>query len=93
MIYAEYNPQTNSMDASAFENYILEIDCNKAEGGLKTMPCSQNSLNSLAIDEPLEYAGLVLDGGMQARAAAIDSLEGLGFRIEVCIIGLREVQG
>lgn len=28
-------------------------------------PCSQNSLNTLAIDEPLEYARLALDGEMQ----------------------------
>ena len=58
LIYADYNPQTNSIDVTTFENYILRIDCNKAEDGLKTTPCSQNSLNALAIDEPLEYARL-----------------------------------
>ena len=51
------------------------IDCNKAEDGLKTTPCSQNSFNALAIDEPLEYARLALDGEMQAWVDAIDSLE------------------
>lgn len=61
LIYAEYNPQTNSIDVTTFDNYILRIDCNKAENGLKTTPCSQNSLNVLAIDEPLEYARLALD--------------------------------
>lgn len=65
LIYAEYNPQTNSIDVTTFENYILRIDCNKAEDGLRTTPYSQNSLNALAIDEPLEYARLVLDGEMQ----------------------------
>ena len=39
---------------------------NKAENGLRTTPCSQNSLNALAIDEPLEYARLALVGEMQA---------------------------
>ena len=62
LIYADYNPQMNSIDVTTFENYILRIDCNKAEDGLKTTPCSQNSLNALAIDEPLEYVRLVLDG-------------------------------
>jgi len=42
---------------------------------LHPKPCSQNSLNALAIDEPLEYARLALDGEMQAWVDAIDSLE------------------
>ena len=75
LIYAEYNPQTNSIDVTTFENYILRIDCNKAEDGLRTNPCSQNSLNALAIDEPLEYARLALDGEKQVWEDAIDSLE------------------
>ena len=75
LIYADYNPQMNSIDVTTFENYILRIDCNKAEDGLKTTPCSQNSLNALAIDEPLEYVRLVLDGEMQAWEDSIDSLD------------------
>ena len=75
LIYADYNPLTNSIDVNTFENYILRIDCNKAEDGLKTTPCSQNSLNALAIDEPLKYACLALDGEMQAWVDAIDSFE------------------
>ncbi|WP_074782516.1 DUF6061 family protein [Sharpea azabuensis] len=62
------------MDITTFENYILQIDWNKVEDGLRTIPCSQNSLNALAIDEPLEYDRLALDGEMQAWEA-IDSLE------------------
>ena len=75
LIYAEYSSITNSIDVNTFDNYILRIDCNKAEDGLKTTPCSQNSLNALAIDEPLEYAWLALDVEMQAWVDAIDSLE------------------
>ena len=75
LIYAEYNPQTNSIDVTIFGNYILRIDCNMAEDGLRTTPCSQNSLNALAIDEPLEYARLALDGEMQVWVDAIDSLD------------------
>ena len=73
LIYAEYNSQTNSIDVTTFENYILQIDCNMAEEGLRTTPCSQNSLNALAVDESLEYARLALDGEMQAWVDAIDS--------------------
>lgn len=75
LIYAEYNPLTNNIDITTFDNYILRIDCNKAKDGLKTTLCSQNALNALAIDEPLEYVRLVLDGEMQAWINAIDSLE------------------
>lgn len=75
LIYAEYNPLTNSIDVTTFENYILRIYYNKAEEGLKTTPCSQNSLDALAIDEPLEYARLALDGEMRAWVDAIDSLD------------------
>ena len=42
------------------------IDCAKAEEGLKTTPNSKCALNALAIDNPLEYARLYLDGTMQA---------------------------
>ena len=75
LIYADYNPYTNSIDVNTFENYILRIDCNKVEEGLRTTPFSQNSLNALAMDEPLEYSRLALDGEMQAWVDSIDSLE------------------
>ena len=64
--YKELLKQFHPDNPTTFENYILRIDCNKAEDGLKTTPCSQNSLNALAIDEPLEYARLALNGEMQA---------------------------
>ena len=75
LIYADYYPYTNSIDVITFENYILRIDCIKVEEGLRTTPCSQNSLNALAMDEPLEYSRLALDGEMQAWVDSIDSLE------------------
>ena len=55
--------------------YILQIDCAKAEEGLKTTPNSECALNALAIDNPLEYARLYLDGTMQMWIDAEDSLE------------------
>lgn len=53
---------------------ILRIDCNKAEDGLKTTPNSQCTLNALAIDNPIEYARLVLDNEMKAWVDSEDSL-------------------
>ena len=75
LIYAEYNPKTNSIDVTTFDDYMLRIDCNMAEDGLNTTISSQHSLNVLAIDEPLEYARIALDGEMQTWVDVIDSLE------------------
>ena len=65
-IYAEYNMYHNSVDITTFDGYILRIDCNMAEDGLRTTLCSQCALDSLAIDNPLEYARLVLDGSLNS---------------------------
>ena len=65
VIYATYNICHNSIDVYTHAGYFLRTDCNKAEEGLKTTPCSGCALNALAIDEPLEYARLYLDGNMQ----------------------------
>lgn len=61
-IYAEYNMYHNSIDVTTFDGYIIRIDCNVAEDGLRTTLCSQCALDSLAVDNPLEYARLALDG-------------------------------
>ena len=74
-IYASYNSNYNSIDITTFDNILLRIDCNKAEEGIRTTPGSQCALNALAIDEPLEYARLALDGEMQMWVDAEDSLE------------------
>ena len=74
-INARYNSSYNSIDITTFDNILLRIDCNKAEEGIRTTPGSQCALNALAIDEPLEYARLALDGEMQMWVDAEDSLE------------------
>ncbi len=74
-IYAENNMYHNSVEITTFDRYILQIDCNKAEDGLKTTPNSAYALNALAIDNPFEYARLYLDGAMQIWVDAEDSLE------------------
>lgn len=75
IIYTEYNMYRNSIDICTHTGYMLRIDCDKAEDGIKTTPCSQCALNALAIDEPLEYAKLYLDGTMQIWVDAEDSIE------------------
>lgn len=75
-IFAEYNPQRNSINVYTSAGYMLRIDCQEAEKDLKTTPGSVSvcSLNVLAIDEPLEYAKLYLDGTMQIWVDADDTL-------------------
>ena len=73
-IFAEYNPQRNSIDVYTSAGYMLRIDCQEAEKDLKTTPGSVCSLNVLAIDEPLEYVKLYLDGTMQIWVDAEDTL-------------------
>ena len=48
-IYAIYNMYYNSIDINTYAGYILRIDCNKAEEGLRTTDCSQYALNALAM--------------------------------------------
>ena len=53
----------------------LKIDCWEAEKDLKTTSGSDCALNALAIDDPLEYARLYLDGNLQMWVDAEDSLD------------------
>ena len=75
IIYADYNIYHNRIDIATSAGYILRIDCGRAEEGLRTTPYSECALNALAIDEPLEYARLYLEGNMQMWIDAEDSLE------------------
>ena len=54
---------------------ICRIDCWEAEKDLKTTYGSECALTSLAVDEPLEYARLYLEGNLQMWVDAEDSLE------------------
>ena len=74
-IFAEYNPQRNSIDIYTNVGYMLRIDCWEAEKDLKTTLGSDCALTSLAVDEPLEYARLYLEGNLQMWVDAEDSLE------------------
>ena len=72
-IFAEYNLHRNSIDVYTSAGYMLRIYCLGAEKKLKTTPRLDCALNALAIDEPLEYARLYLDGTMQMWVDAEDS--------------------
>ena len=74
-IHATYNMLHNSIDVTTFDGYVLRIDCGKAEEGLKTTPYPECALIALAIDNPLGYATLYLEGDMQTWVDAEDSLE------------------
>lgn len=74
VIFAVYNMYHNSIDVATTVGYLLRIDCGKAEDGLRTTPGSECALNALAIDKPLEYAKLYLDGNMQMWIDAVDSI-------------------
>ena len=74
-IFAEYTPQRYSIDIYTNVGYMLRIDCWEAEKDLKTTPGSDCALTSLAVDEPLEYARLYLEGNLQMWVDAEDSLE------------------
>ena len=50
-IFAEYNPQCNSIDVYTSAVYMLRIDCWEAEKNLKTTPGSECALTSLAIHQ------------------------------------------
>ena len=74
-ISASYNMYHNSIDITTFDGYILRIDCNKAEEGLKTTAWTVHVLNAMAIDNPLEYAGLYLNNELQIFIDAEDNLD------------------
>ena len=63
-IYAEYNINHDSIDVYTSAGYMLRIDCWEAEKNLRTTYGSECALTSLAVDEPLEYARLYLDGNL-----------------------------
>ena len=94
-IFAEYNPQRNSIDIYTNVGYMLRIDCWEAEKDLKTTPgsdcaCVHRSVNcaltSLAVDEPLEYARLYLEGNLQMLGRCRRFIRVIKCKQPVCFI-------
>ena len=74
-IFAEYKPNRNSIDVYKSVGFMHRIECWEAEKDLKTTSGSDCALNALAIDDPLEYARLYIDGNLQMWVDAEDSLD------------------
>ena len=70
--FAYYNQYKNGIDIAFADNTLLFLSCAEAEKNLYTTPNSQRLIDNLAIDEPLKYATLALDGELQAWADAMD---------------------
>ena len=64
-IHAFYNPKHNSIDISHFGGYILRIDCSRVEKGVRIPRGQEGLLDALAIDNPLEYVQMYIQGSMQ----------------------------
>ena len=59
LIYADYNPYTNSIDVNTFENYILRIDCNKVEEVLLTFGFVHNQSEAFVRKLPVLMPALM----------------------------------
>ena len=70
--FAYYNQYKNGIEIAFDDNVLLFISCSESEKDLHTTPNSQRLIDNLAIDEPLKYAALALDGELQAWADAMD---------------------
>jgi hypothetical protein len=70
--FAYYNQYKNGIDIAFADNTLLFLSCAVAEDGLHTTPNSQRLIDNLAIDDPLTYAALALDGELQGWADAMD---------------------
>lgn len=64
--FAYYNQYKNGIDIAFADNTLLFLSCAEAEKDLHTTPNSQKLIDNLAIDDPLKYASLALDGKLQA---------------------------
>lgn len=66
ILYASYNIYYNSIDIRFLDGNTLRLDCGKMEEKLRLTPASQNSLDALAIDDPMQYAVMAIEGSMQS---------------------------
>lgn len=64
--FAYYNQYKNGIDIAFADNTLLFLSCAEAEKDLHTTPNSQKLIDNLAIDDPLKYASLALNGKLQA---------------------------
>ncbi len=70
--FANYNQYKNGIDIAFADNTLLFLSCAETEKNLHTTPNSQRLIDNLAIEEPIKYAALALDGELQTLADAMD---------------------
>ena len=70
--FACYNQFKNGIDIAFADNTLLFLSCVEAEKELHTTPNSQRLIDNLAIEDPLSYVAMALDGELQAWADAMD---------------------
>lgn len=70
--FAYYNQYQNRIDIAFTDNTLLFLSYSEVEKNLHTTPNSQRLIVNLAIEEPLKYAALALDGELQAWTDAMD---------------------
>lgn len=75
MVRGFYNEQNNMVNVIHYDTtHIISLDCGKWEHGLRTTPNSQGKMDALAIENPVEYVRLMLNGEMQVWLDALDDL-------------------
>lgn len=70
--FANYNQYKNGIDIAFADNTLLFLSCAETEKNLHTTPNSQRLIDNLAIEEPIKYAALALDGELQTLADVMD---------------------
>lgn len=64
-----YNMDTNRVEAQFEDGTTLAIDCIAVEDEYGNIPAQRSELDWLLYNKPLEYAQLVLRGGMEQYLA------------------------
>lgn len=63
--FAYYNQFKNGIDITFADNTLFFLSCTEAEKGLHTTPNSQRLIDNLAIEDPLAYTAMALNGELQ----------------------------
>ena len=65
LISCEYNIDTASVELKYFDGTMISIDCIAVENELDASMLQRGELDWLIYNKPLEYADLVLNGGIE----------------------------
>ena len=65
LLSCRYNMDTNRVEARSEDGTTLAIDCIAVEDEYGNIPVQRTELDWLLYNKPLEYAQLVLGGGLE----------------------------